>query len=279
MAIALILRVIAAVTLDSFVRKLGPNRLCLFDDTNYYWLLARTIREGALYQIVEWGTITHKALRTPGYPLFLAACHLLFGEWPLGVRLVQAVLGMLCVLLIFMLTLRFDPDSRGHAFKAAEPTAPLAAAILAAINPYYVAVSELLLSEALFIPLMLATLWGLAVLWRNPDEPDRRTKTHRALLAIGAGAASGAAILTRPSFAFFPPFALVCWLLTSALSRNRTALAIALRVTLFFALGLILIMSPWWIRNAQTFGRFVPTSVWFVRKPLRRIESESDRRQ
>jgi 4-amino-4-deoxy-L-arabinose transferase-like glycosyltransferase len=264
LVIALISRVLTAGVLQSFVRKLGPDRLCLFDDANYYWLLARTIRQGVVYQIIEYGTISHKALRTPGYPLFLAACQAVFGEWPLAVRLSQAVLGTLSVGLIYFLTLRLNPSSRlpsgAGAFRRA---APLAAATLAAINPYYVAISELLLSEALFIPLMLATLWGLAILWRAPDEPDRLTSAHRALCAIATGAAAGAAILTRPSFAFFPPFAVVCWLAGAAASRNRDSLESALRVSLLFLVGLALIMSPWWIRNAQTFGRFIPTSVWF----------------
>ena len=230
LVVALLSRALAAVVLQSVVQKLGPNRLCLFDDANYYWLLATTIRQGVVYQIIEWGTISHKALRTPGYPLFLAACQAVFGEWPLGVRLIQAVLGTVSVGLVYLLTLRLGPSSppasgSGVSWRAA----PLAAATLAAINPYYVAISELLLSEALFMPLMLATLWGLATLWRIRDEPDRLKSTHRALIAILVGAAGGAAILTRPSFALFIPFALACWLIGSAASRDRILLTRALR--------------------------------------------------
>ena len=42
---------------------------------------------------------------------------------------------------------------------------PLGAAALAAVHPYFVAMSALVLSEAVFVPLMLAALWGMAVLW------------------------------------------------------------------------------------------------------------------
>ena len=42
---------------------------------------------------------------------------------------------------------------------------PLVAAALAAFNPYFVVMSALVLSEAVFVPLMLAALWGMAVLW------------------------------------------------------------------------------------------------------------------
>jgi 4-amino-4-deoxy-L-arabinose transferase-like glycosyltransferase len=260
----LIARVLAAVVLQSAVQKLGPDRLCLFDDANYYWFLASTIRRGIEYQIIEWGTISHKALRTPGYPVFLAACQAVFGEWPLGVRLVQAVLGMLSACLVYVLTLRLGPSSIAPCARGVfRRTAPLAAGALAAINPYYVAMSELLLSEAVFMPLMLATLWGLAVLWRARDEPDHLPSTHRALIAILVGAASGAAILTRPSFALFIPFVLVCWLIGSTASRNRILLTSALRGSLLVVVGLTLIMTPWWVRNARTYGRFVPTSIWF----------------
>ena len=220
----LVSRVLAAGVLQWFIQRKGQGRLCIFDDTNYYWLLARTIRSGSTYEIIEWGTISHRALRTPGYPLFLAACHVVFGESPLGVRLVQAVLGTLSVGLIYLLTQRLDTRSvvcavRGFSLRVA----PLVAAILAAVNPYYVAISELLLSEALFLPLMLATLWGLAVLWRGSDGAGRSGEPaagRRALIAIAAGALDGAAVLTRPSFGLFLPIALLVWVLTSALSRD-----------------------------------------------------------
>jgi 4-amino-4-deoxy-L-arabinose transferase-like glycosyltransferase len=259
---ALAARSVAAVALQWYLSKQGPNRLCMFDDANYYWLLARTIRDGAVYQIVEWGTIAHKALRTPGYPLFLAACQAVFGEWPLGVRLVQAVLGSLTVVLVYFLTVRFAHHSteQGSFFAA---SAPLAAAVLAAVNPYYIALSELLLSEALFMPFMLATLVGLAIIWRKRHELNRLTAAQDALVAIASGAAAGAAILTRPSFALFPPLTLFCWLGARAAARDRRAFVVAARCSLLFAIGVALVMSPWWIRNAKTFGRFIGTSVWF----------------
>ena len=47
---------IAAKVLQSYVDTMKPPRLCVFPDANYYWLLARTIRQGGPYEIVEWGT-------------------------------------------------------------------------------------------------------------------------------------------------------------------------------------------------------------------------------
>jgi 4-amino-4-deoxy-L-arabinose transferase-like glycosyltransferase len=262
--VALASRVIAARVLQSFVDTLKPARLCVFPDTNYYWLLARTIRRGGPYEIVEWGSISYKALRTPGYPLFLAACQAVLGEWPLGVRFVQAVLGTASVALVYLLTRRFEPYLRSAPGVGSQwRTASVAAGMLAAINPYYIVISELLLSEALFMPLMLAALWGLSVLWRARGEALGMTPGRRALVAIAVGAAGGAATLAKPSFALFIPAVLVCWLVACFCSRDWRLVKDASWSALLIVLGIALVMGPWWVRNARTYGRFVATSVWF----------------
>src|ERR1017187_628970 len=169
---ALALRMLAALAVQWYVERNGGARLCVFPDAGYYWLLARAIRLGTPYEIVEWGNIAHRALRTPGYPLFLAACQACFGERPLAVRFVQAVLGTVSVWLVYHLTRQIVAKSVGQqSIQQLRPNAPLVAAALTAFNPYYVAMSELILSEALFTPLLLLSLWCLAVLWRSVEQP------------------------------------------------------------------------------------------------------------
>ena len=113
--------------------------------------------------------------RTPGYPLFLAACQVAFGRRTLAARLIQACLGTLSVFLVYQLTQQF-----ANTAKAGDPsptrgwTAPLLAAAIAAANPYYIFMSAILLSEAVFVPLMLAALWGVAVLWVEPGRSATR---------------------------------------------------------------------------------------------------------
>jgi len=283
--VALGLRLFAAGLVDFVVHGKGPDQLCLFPDSRYYWQLGRMIRWAATSEIVEWSDIPHFSLRTPGYPLFLAACQAVFGERTLPVRLVQAVLGAVSVYLVYRLTLQFTArnDLAAPGTGASRSwTAPLLAALLAAVGPYYVFMSSLILSEAVFEPLMLTALLAVALLWGWPDiraqypskslagasgwcAPDRRglnplSDWKAPVIALAGGAAAGAAILVRPSWAFFVPVVLVIWVvLKLAEPRARAA---AIRGALVYMLGVAIVMGPWWFRNARIYGRFVPTALW-----------------
>jgi 4-amino-4-deoxy-L-arabinose transferase-like glycosyltransferase len=234
---ALLVRIVAALVVEYAARAKGS--LCLFDDTAIYWKLADATRHGGPYVVDQFG-VPHFALRTPGYPLFLAVCQWLFGaDNTLAPRLVQALLGAVCVILVYYLTRRVWPTERGR-------SAALAAAVLAAFEPYWAATSALLLSEAVFVPLMLLTLWGMAACWHTE---------HVGRGSVLAGAAAGAAILVKPSWALAPPLLFASWML---LDRTRASVRGAVIATV----ALVAIMSPWWIRNAQVLGRFVPTALW-----------------
>jgi 4-amino-4-deoxy-L-arabinose transferase-like glycosyltransferase len=274
--VAFALRVLAAGAVERYVRRGGADRLCLFPDAWSYWELARTIRLGAPYELMWWGDIPHAALRTPGYPLFLAACQALFGERTLAVRLVQAALGTLGVYLVYRLTRTLArpsgsphggsvATSRFDAGAAPEPTglspagrwtAPLVATALATFNPLDLFLSSLILSEAVFQPLMMLALLGLSLLWSDGWNRGR----HVTLLALFTGISAGAAILVRPSWALFVPAILAVWIV--AWHEDRRRLRAAARGALVCALGVVLVMGPWWARNLQVYGRFVPTALW-----------------
>jgi len=210
----------------------------LFPDTEIYWFLGHALQTGTPYAVPQPGGL-HYALRTPGYPLFLALMQEIFGDAILPIRLVQAALGASTVAMAAALTRQVSAD----------PRVPLLAAVFVALEPYGAAVSVVLLSEALFIPLMMLGLWGLAALWRAPGRGGWWG------VALGVGAAWGAAILVKPSWALFPPLALGAWALSA---RRKQAVVGALVI----ALGIASIMMPWWVRNARLYGRFVPTAIW-----------------
>ena len=238
LAAGLALRVAAAFVVQGYADRLGKP--CLFGDTTIYWSLARSIREGMPF-VVDQSGVPHYALRTPGYPAFLAACQALFGERFLPVRLVQAALGTLGIYFVYRLVDRAMPGRR----------AAIVAALLAAVEPYGIGLGALILSEGVFVPLMLAGLWGLAVLWPRGDEPVPR---HWAAVAIGTGAVHGAAILVRPSWALMVPLLLAAWVV----GRGRGAI----RGAVLVAVASAAVMMPWWVRNYRIFGRFVPTALW-----------------
>lgn len=242
---ALGLRIAAAFAVTGYAARAGKP--CVFGDTAIYVALARTIAEGTTYEVRQWG-VPHFALRTPGYPAFLAACRMVFGPNLLAARLVQAVLGVGTVVLVGRLTVTvLGRSSRQPAIIAAG---------LAAVEPFVVAMAALVLSEAVFLPLMVAGLWGLAVLWRrSPADP---TPTRPLAVAVLTGLAMAGAILTRPSWALFVPLVLVAWVVGTDRAMRGTAGRRAALVALVVALA----MTPWWVRNARVVGRFVPTALW-----------------
>jgi 4-amino-4-deoxy-L-arabinose transferase-like glycosyltransferase len=261
--IALGLRVLAAGFIELHIQRRGANQLCLFPDTQYYWELGRMIRSAAVTQIIEWSDIPHFALRTPGYPLFLAACHTVFGERTLPIRLVQAVLGTISVYLVYCLTRQFTIGASSHDKDVTHNwVIPIVAALIAAVGPNYVAMSPLILSEEVFEPLLLAALLGLAVLWPKPriQGQGKPVEQKAGLIALGSGMAAGAAILVRPSWALFVPMMLTIWVLQTLGTPFLRGTAI--RSALVYILGVVGVMTPWWYRNARIYNRLVPTALW-----------------
>ncbi len=244
-AIGLALRVVAAIVVEQAAR--GRGRLCLFDDTDVYWQLAGALRTGRPYLVMQWD-VPHYALRTPGYPLFLAACQWAFGAGnTLAARLVQAALGAAGVAMVDRLVARALPGWPGAGRRAA---------LLAAVEPYTVGTSALLLSEAVFVPLLLLMLWGLAALW----PADGATTPRRPLLiALATGLAGGAGVLVKPSWAPGAAMVVMAWPL---LAMRGPGAVRAWGLAAMVAVGGAAIMAPWWLRNAAIYGRFVPTALW-----------------
>ena len=138
-----------------------------FGDSESYWALAQAIATGGPYQAGQ-GMIS----RTPGYPLLLAPAFLLAGGEPsvMWARAESALLGTLSVGAVWWLG-RTLFGARGG----------LIAASIAAVYPGAVAMGALVLSEALFCPLMLLEL----ILWSAAWEA--RSARRRAVLSGSAG--------------------------------------------------------------------------------------------
>ena len=174
------------------------------------------------------------ALRPPAYPLMLAAVYLVADE-PLAGRLAQAVLGTVSVGLVGVL-----------AHQTAGRASARVAMAIAAVYPSMVLTDAALLSEALFVPLMLGALAaGLAA--RGAPRPLR--------WAAVAGILIGASVLTRPLGAVLLVPVVAAVMGASAVPRGERARAAAA-----VAVCAILVVLPWTARNTVEFGRFVPVS-------------------
>jgi 4-amino-4-deoxy-L-arabinose transferase-like glycosyltransferase len=99
-----------------------------------------------------------RAYRTPGYPLFLAAC----GASVRVARLAQAFIGALTALAAYLLARHWLSNN-----------AALLAALLVAVNPFLIYFSGLILSETLYTG-MLA--WALVLLMRSNEATKRRRR-------------------------------------------------------------------------------------------------------
>jgi 4-amino-4-deoxy-L-arabinose transferase-like glycosyltransferase len=177
------------------------------------------------------------AFHPPGYPLFLAGCYALFGPRPMAAGVAQAALGTLTCLVIFLLARRaFDDERTG-----------LIAAAIAAVYPFFVFYSSLLLSENLFNLLLVAGVWLLLEAAR-----DLRMRT-----AALAGIVLGLGTLTRASLVGFVPCAApFWWLLTRQRGRGRPLFVYGVVMVAAFAA-----LCPWAVRNYLRTGHFVFTAL------------------
>jgi len=231
LGVALAIRVGAAV---GWQHRMGPG--CAFGDSQSYWSLARAIAAGEPYR---YGSLDSAAFRTPGYPMLLAPLFLAAGDNPpiLAARLVGAVLGTLATAGVWWL---------GRTLFS--PAAGWVAGGVAAVYPGAVVPSVLVLSEAAFAPLWVAQ-W---MLWVKAWQAGSLRAT--VCWGLAAGVAAGAATLVRPGWLLFVPFAALVGVAFGPRRRRQVGLAVVI------AMGLVVVMAPWWVRNARVLGRPVLTT-------------------
>lgn len=223
------------------------NRLFRFGDSASYWTLGEAIAKGEPY---EYGGKDGSVFRAPGYPLLLSL--VASNEPPVDAvwyaRLLGCALGTVAIAIVMFI-----------GYKLSGTTTSLAAGFLCAIYPGAIGMSVTILSEALFIPLMLLHLLLLQMAFGHMTADEKHSNKSWILApywhyALTSGIFAGMAILTRPSWLLFPPLAaFLHW----CIHRNR----IALLQGCWVGLGIILIMSPWWYRNYLITDRFVLTTL------------------
>jgi len=194
------------------------------------------------------------AQQMPGYPAFLAALYRMAGPsvpaLPL-VAIVQALLSGVTLWGLFVLARRLSSPAGG-----------LTATALGALYPPFWWSYELVLTEDLFVALCVWIAVSLVV--------AMQADALRALLASAAmGVLATAAVYVRATAAI--------WLLLAAAAllafdreRRRHYLTCGLIAVLIVVAG----FSPWWIRNARIYGRFIPLSTLTASPSLAAISGD-----
>jgi 4-amino-4-deoxy-L-arabinose transferase-like glycosyltransferase len=199
-----------------------------------YLSLARSLVAGRGYvydEHVQRGPVEPFG-RAPGYPVFLALTGggraASVDAVPASVKVAQSAAGAAGVVLIAL-----------AAFRMAGRRPAIAAAAIAAVFPPLVWLAGFAYSESVFWPIGLA----LALLVsRMLDAP--RASSGR--WALAAGLATGGAVMFRAATSPFVGI-LSLWLVWTRQGRSLAA----------FWLGLVIVLTPWTIRNYVHHGRLV----------------------
>ena len=165
-----------------------------------------------------------------GEPAFLSAVHYVFGSGLLACEVATVCLSVAsCLLLIFITQRLFDDRTA------------LCAGWLFALHPNQIFFNSVLMSEPLFIALLL----GVLALTVSPDWAERSGFGRRVL----AGVVLGCCALVRPAGLLL----LVAFWLRWKFSLRRSATQSSV-LALGVLAGVGLILLPWVVRNIRTLG-------------------------
>ena len=190
---------------------------------------------------------------TPGYVLFLAAFHGLLGRSGDVIEAIKSVTPI-------VLAAQFVLAIVGVAFIALSgrelggKRVGLIAGLMASVYLPFAWSTSVTLAESIAAPLLAFQLWlALRIL--------RRDDTTRTLWVLfGFGVLSGVVAMVRPSMIAWALVPLIYAVVLRVESWKRLLMLVAVA-----ALGFLLVFAPWWVRNYQAIGVFVPIRTGFVK--------------
>src|SRR5438552_7553927 len=217
-----ILTLVALAHATFYIIYQRPDWATEWTDQNGYALLGRVLADtGRFTRYPNLPRFVPEVIRTPGYPLFVAAIDRVIGQGHLAVATAQALVFAAICLLVYALALRVVNDRIAFA-----------AALFTALYPPLPYFAALTLTEVFtsFLVTLGVYLWLRSL--RNGNG-----------WAAGAGAILAWAALTRPSFQYLP-LALIAaaWLVAprGTVARRRGIVLLAV-----FAAAL----TPWLLYN------------------------------
>jgi 4-amino-4-deoxy-L-arabinose transferase-like glycosyltransferase len=220
-------------------------------DTKFYKELAANWLDHGVYGLWVQSTLMPVDQRMPGYPAFVAAVYAVFGRPDRSVMLVQAVVDLFTCLLVAALAAQLAPANR-------QMRAALIALLLAALCPFLANYTAVVLAEPLAIFLnTVAVLYFVRLFVRldaiRTAEAMSRAETFAEVRGwLIGGFLVGLGTLVRPETPLL--LAAAGMVLTIRWWKPANWKRLLLAAT-WMALGLILPLMPWAIRNARTLGR------------------------
>ncbi|NPV91968.1 MAG: glycosyltransferase family 39 protein [Firmicutes bacterium] len=225
----LIVGITAAVKYDNYF-LLGNYAEQDNDDVRYIHGARVLVEQGKLAYFEDEPT----TFVMPGYPLFLAAVLKVFGAADsdlVYVRAAQVIIQALSVYLLYFVGRELFNKRVGL----------LACFISFLYLPDYVA-SSLILTETLY-RFFFILLFYFSILALK----SRKTKYY-----IITGVVWGVVCLIRANAATYPLLLFIFWLV------DRYTVREILKYGLIVSVAFFVLMSPWWIRNYNVSGRFIP---------------------
>ena len=204
-------------------------------DAEGYHLIARNLLAGHGFSMVWEAPFCPVAVRTPGYPLFLAGTYRLLGAEPARAALTHLLLEVLTTAWII----------RAGRLLGGRRTGQLAG-LLYAVNGSTQRYTGVLFAETLLLAALAAALCATLHTLQRPSARGGAL----------SGALWGAAVLIKPNVQFLA-LAVGALLLAASLRRDkgpRSTKAWRCGGGFFLALGLLLL--PWLVRNRVAFGHW-----------------------
>jgi 4-amino-4-deoxy-L-arabinose transferase-like glycosyltransferase len=196
-------------------------------DSMRYVALAELLQEGQGFGLIVDGEYEPEGWRMPGYPVFIAASRILFGESLLPIIIAQGVLFLVSVWLVYRAAWKLFGQPMAIVFLALSSAYPFVAYNVGQISAE---IPTVFLVALAFFLLTLETSWA----------------------ASATGAAFGLAAYFRPNLFLLGLVVAAAYLLANRRAHAKAGL---------IALGTVAAVLPWTVRNYTVFGRFTPTPV------------------
>lgn len=222
LVLGLVLRLSLFFVAQPWDSTFQEEELLYRDAIRYHVMAIELIEQGAFGEFSQ--------ARTPIYPIFISAIYSVFGQHPWVVLLFQIFISIGSILLVYKIArLWFN-----------EKIALLAAGLMA-IDPYGILYTQNLLTETIFVFLLLLGIYCALKLYHE----------QKLTLGVLSGIILALATLTRPISFYFPLILLFIFILAPQLKLRK-------RIGLISLFGLLYLggIGVWCLHNYQQYGHF-----------------------